>query len=336
MSSSDNRQSETQRRRGPILALADAALLCGEVLARQIYWRMPRMRRRTARGSLQIVSRGELRDYLREIGADGELVLAHTGVTSLRLLDSSDASSKGGFMTTAKLLVDDLLEVVGTAGTLLMPTNPAYENDDLRLSLAERRDLVVRYDPARTPCAVGMANELFRRRPGVHRCLHPYNPLAARGPLAEELFRDNLNRREPLPHGVDSAYYRFCRRNGLVIGVGVPLWHAITIIHVPEEVRDAEWPIRDFFERRRYSVRIGDGDEVFTVRQRRLEFGTLCACNRKVRRDLLREGVLHEGRIGSATVDWARGEEVYDYFMRRNRRSHYPYYGIGLVNWNAF
>jgi aminoglycoside 3-N-acetyltransferase len=297
---------------------------------------MPRKLRRTAKDSPQVVSRVELRDCLREIGAEGELVLAHTGVTNLRLLNSGDAASKGGFMATAKLLVDDLLEVVGAAGTLLMPTNPAYENDDLGLSQAERRELVVCYDPARTQCAVGMANELFRRRPGVLRSLHPYNPLAASGPLAEELFRDNLNLREPLPHGADSAYYRFCRHNGLVISVGVPLWHAITIIHVPEEIRDAEWPIKDFFERRQYTIRFGEREEIFTVRQRRLEFGTLCACNRKVRRDLLREGILHEGRIGSATVDWARGGEVYDYFMRRNRGSHYPYYGVRLVNWNSF
>ena len=189
-----------------------------------------------------------------------------------------------------------------------MPTNPQYQLEDGRFSDAERKDLVLHYDPQRTPCAVGMANELFWRRKGVLRSLHPHNPLAARGPLAEELFRDNLNDREPLPHGVDSGYYRFCLRNGLVIGLGAPLWHSITIIHVPEEIRDASWPIENFFERRRYAIRIDGQEKIFTVRERRPEFGALCNCNRKVRRDLLREGILHEGKIGTAIVDGARGK----------------------------
>ena len=43
----------------------------------------------------------------------------------------------------------------------------------------------------KTPSAVGLVNELFRRQPGVQRSLHPYNTLAARGPLAAELLRQS-------------------------------------------------------------------------------------------------------------------------------------------------
>ncbi len=163
------------------------------------------------------------------------------------------------------------------------------------------------------------------------RSLHPFNPLAAKGPLAEELLHDNLNSREPLPHGIDSGYYRFCRRNGLALSVGAALWHSITIIHVPEEIRDTDWPIKDFFERRRYAIRLESEERIYTVRQRRPEFGLICNCNRKVRRDLLREGILHEGLIGETIVDWASAGDVFDYMMEKNSKSHYPYYGVGLV-----
>lgn len=317
----------------------DGVLLGSEVLARQVYWRMPSLQkalrklRPAAKKPVQAVARGELRDYLRAIGvAEGKLVMAHTGVTNLRLSQPGDEASKGGFPATAMQLVDDLLDLLGPGGTLLMPTNLQYQADDSLWDSAAREASVLHYDPRRTFCAVGMANELFRRWKGVLRSLHPYNPLAARGPLAEELLHDNLNDREPLPHGVDSGYYRFCMRGGLVISVGVPLWYAITIIHVPEEIREADWPIKNFFERRRYAIRIEGEEKIFTVRQRRPEFGALCNCNRKVRRDLLREGILHEGKIGTATVDWARSREVYDYFMERNRKFPYPYYGVRFVN----
>jgi len=257
--------------------------------------------------------------------------MAHTSVTNLRIVEPGKNSSQGNFLTTAKIMVDNLLDLLGPAGTLLMPTNPQYQADDINYSKAERAAMVLSYDPQRTPCAVGMANELFWRKKGVLRSLHPYNPLAATGPLAEDLLRDNLNPREPLPHGVDSAYYRFCLHNGLVVGLGVPLWHAITVIHVPEEIRDAEWPIKDFFENRGYSIIFNGEKEIYVVRQRRPEFGMFYCCNRKVHRDLVREGILHENKIGGMIIDWARSREVFDYFMARNKNCSYPYYGIRLA-----
>jgi aminoglycoside 3-N-acetyltransferase len=334
-----NRQSQSL-----LSGLADGMLLAREVLAKQVYWRvywsLPWMRAglnriRAGKKSPPLVAkRWELNDYLRQIGVvEGALVMAHTSVTNLQIEDPGKDSSRGSFLATAKTLLDSLLDLIGPAGTLLMPTNPQYQADDINRSYAERTALVISYDPKRTPCVVGMANELFWRQKGVLRSLHPYNPLAARGPLAEELLRDNLNPSEPLPHGVDSGYYRFCLRNGLVLGLGVPLWHSLTLIHVPEDIHDANWPIKNFFERRRYSIRIDGQDKFYIVRQRRPEFGLLYNCTRKMHRDLVREGIIHEGKIGGMIVDWAHGREVYDYIMERNKKSHYPYYGVGLTSW---
>jgi aminoglycoside N3'-acetyltransferase len=315
----------------------DGALLAGECLSRQIYFRSPWLRNALKRchtaskKPLQVARCDELQEYLRQIGVlPGAMVMAHTSVTNVRLAKTDNGSLQGGFLKTAKTLVHNLLELVGTTGTLLMPTNPQYQADDINYTKSERVEMVISYDPQCTPSAVGLANELFWRQKGVLRSLHPFNPLAAKGPLAEELLRDNLNANEPLPHGKDSAYYRFCMKNGLVVGLGVPLWYALTVIHVPEEIRDTEWQIKNFFEKRRYSIRINGQDEIHTVRQRQCEYAMFYCCNRKVRRDLLREGILHEGKVGSMIVDWTHSREVYDYFMERNRKSPYPYYGVSL------
>jgi aminoglycoside 3-N-acetyltransferase len=319
-------------------SVIDSLLITGECVSRQLYFRAPWLRRalKQAGGKsdqpVQVALRGEMRDYLREIGVgEDALVMAHTSVKNLRILEAGQDSVQGNFLSTAKCLVDNLLDLLGPTGTLLMPTNPRYQTDDNYYSKAERASMVISYDPQRTPCAVGIANELFWRKKGVLRSLHPYNPLAATGPLAEEMLRDNLNANEPLPHGVDSSYYRFCMRNGLVISLGVPLWHAITVIHVPEEIRDADWPIKNFFEKRRYLININGINEECIVRQRRPEFGMFFCCNRKVHRDLLREGILHEGKIGGLIVDWSYSRDVYDFFMERNRKSPYPYYGVSLL-----
>jgi aminoglycoside 3-N-acetyltransferase len=316
----------------------DGLLLLAERVARQVYWSLPRLRawarpwRSRASHPLQVARRDELKQYLREIGmTEGALAMVHTSVSGLSLqTDSAANAAPANFLTTARQLVDDLFEVMGDTGTLTMPTHAVYQAEDFEPPL-DKGDKIVTYDPARTPCAVGLANELFWRRKGVQRSLHPYNMLAARGPLADELLRDNLNDDKPLPHGVHSSYYRFCLRNGLLVSIGVPLGRYMTCSYVAEEVRDAEWPIKDYFEERRYIVRGSGRDDPWIVRQSRPEFHMHCRCIHKYIRDLRREGILHEGRVGTVRVNWARAKEVFDYFMSRNRISPYPYYGTSFI-----
>ena len=56
-----------------------------------------------------------------------------------------------------------------------------------------------------------------------------------------------------------------------------------------------------------------------------------CLCLRKVRRDLVRAGILHETSVGGVRVDWARSREIFDYCMSRNEKSPYPYYWPWLL-----
>lgn len=329
-------QSRSTRQR-PVAAVADSLMLAGERLSRQVYWSVPWLRSAAKRWRAgrqppaQRVVRTDLKTYLREIGlVDGALVMAHTSVSGLVLSDSDDSQTGRGLVAAAAQLVDDLLELVGPSGTLVMPSHAVYQskNEDAEPPEETRPQ---RYDPRRTPCDVGLANELFWRRPGVLRSHHPRNTLAACGPCASELMQDNLNDRKPLAHGVDSGYYRFCQKNGLVVSVGIPLGRYMTLVHVAEDVRDEQWRVRDFFVDRKYLVRIGEEDRLCVVRMVRPEYSKFCLCMRKVVRDLLVEGILHEGSCQGVRVDWARADEVLDYMMRRNRRSSYPYFLTSLV-----
>jgi aminoglycoside 3-N-acetyltransferase len=316
----------------------DGLLIAGELLAKRLYRKSAWLRKKIEpfrwrdKPRLQTAKREEFKQYLREIGVDkGALVMAHTAVSNLRLYDESpDHPSPGGFLAAANNLVNDLLDLAGPTGTLVMPAHAHYQGEDALLNSAQR-ERAISYDPQSTPCAVGLANELFWRRKGVLRSLHPYNSLAAYGPLAEELLHDNLNHHKPLPQGIYSGYYRFSRKNGIVISIGVPLQNSMTLIHTPEEVRDQDWPIKDFFEERRYLVRINGRDELYVVRQRRPQYGMYCICVRKAFRDLVREGIVHETSVGSVRVDWAWSRDVFDFFMKRNKNSHYPYYGIRTI-----
>ncbi len=316
----------------------DGPLLAAERIARQIYWSLPWLRRWVKRRlanrptKVQVAPREQLKEHLRQIGVtEGSLVMVHTSTTGLCLTEGPNpVQESSNVLRTAKQLLDDLLELAGESGTLVMPTHAAYHSQDDYTRMLDRSK-PIHYDPAKTPSAVGLVNELFRRQPGVQRSLHPYNTLAARGPLAAELLRDNLNDRRPLPHGMDSGYYRLCQRDGLVVSIGVPLRRCLTLVHVAEDVRDSQWPIPDFFEERTYLVRMGGEERPCVVRQHRLEYPMFCLCLRKATRDLAQAGILHEGRVGGLRVDWARSREVLDFMMARNQRRPYPYYATWLA-----
>jgi aminoglycoside 3-N-acetyltransferase len=316
----------------------------GNLLGKHVYWSFPKTlkkvrhfldRRREA--APRTVSRRDLKQHLREIGVvPGALVMVHTSISRILLRDEETAAPRGAetFLQSASRLVDDLLELIGPKGTLVMPTHAAYQTEELEQS-GPAGERILAYDPAATPCAVGLANELFRRRKGVLRSLHPYNTLAAFGPSAEMLMRDNLNQRQPLPHGVDSGYYRFCRQGGLVVSVGLPLCDCMTLLHVAEDVRDREWPVKDFFEQRRYRIRINGHDEIHVVRQKRMNYMKYCSYWWRAFGDLTREGIIREGGVEGAPVGWARADEVFDYMMRRNKNSPYPYAGTRLASWRS-
>lgn len=311
----------------------DAPLVIAEVLGRNLYWRSSAVRRwrsrfnRRRRAATQKCGIEALRGYLKSIGVtNGALVMLHTRVTDVCILQAQSDVEISGWKA-AHALLSIFSDLLGPTGTLAMVTNARYQNDALEAKHSPGQ--IITYDPVRTPSAVGIVNELFWRGKGVRRSLCPFNMLAARGPLADELLRENLNERKPSPHGVDSGYYRFCERNGLVVSIGVPLRDCLTIARVVEEVR-CDWPIRDFFSEQRYRV-VQDGvSKEWTIRVPREKYDKFCHCGKKMGRDLVSEGVIHEGRVGSLRVDWARAGEVFEFFWRKSQKHPYPYYGLWL------
>lgn len=317
---------------GPV----DAIGLLAEWSVRQLYWRSPWLRgyikrlKTKSHPSLQVAAKADVISYLHSIGVRaGTLVMAHTSVSGLSFDPAAALTgSMQESLRVAQELVTLLKDIIGPSGTLVMPTHPIYKAQPHPLPNASTPPV---YNPSSTPCGVGLANELFWRQSGTQRSLFPHNTLAASGPLAAELLRENLNDGKPLPHGKDSGYFRFCQRNGLLISIGVPLANCFTLVHVAEESRDGTWPVKDFFDEREYIIRSQGTDRRVTIRKTRSEFMKFSFCLRKLRRDLLREGVLHEGKVGTVRVDWASSAEVIDFISQRNRTSTYPYFGTRFV-----
>ncbi len=94
----------------------------------------------------------------------------------------------------AQTLIEALLEVVGSGGTVVMPTFSTDLTDPKdwhNPPVPEKwwtivRDNLPAYDPLKTPTrGVGIVSECFRSWPGAIRSKHPHTSFAARGANAE-------------------------------------------------------------------------------------------------------------------------------------------------------
>ena len=328
---SESRDDSERSRNGRLgdSHVLEAVCSAVEILARQIYFRSPRLmrwydgRRRKA-GHKQHAQIEDLREKVAASGfGPSRLVMVHASTRGMSIERSRHVTNDA--VGVAALLVSELLALSGDRGTLVMPTHPLYPRDPGYHAAVDKSDLVLTYDPIKTRTTVGLVNEIFRLCPGVLRTAHPLQCVSAIGPGAEDLLNNNLNETKPLPHGVHSAYYRICKANGTVISIGFPLIECCTFIHSAEDSRDQEWPVRDFFRERRFIVRLNGDERDWTVRERRPLFAR-SYCEGQLHRDLLREGLLHEGTAGGIRVDWASAGDVYEFLMHRNRGNSYPFF----------
>lgn len=124
----------------------------------------------------------------------------------------------------ADTVLDALMDYFAP-GMLLLPTHTWRQ-------MSESYNL---FDPAVEPACVGILPNLFMKRLGVARSLHPTHSMAAWGPRAEEYVRGEEN--VTTPCAPEGAWGRLLQEKGKVLLVGVT--HARnTYIHAVEEMLD--------------------------------------------------------------------------------------------------
>jgi len=172
---------------------------------------------------------------LVDLGVEsGDTLLVHSSLSSL------------GFVTGGQpAVVDALMEVVTSEGTIVMPTHsPQYTDpsrwrnppvpDDWEETIRTERPP---YRPEVTPTrGVGAIPECFRNYPGVHRSRHPSYSFAAWGVDAEAIVAD-----QSYDHGMgeESPLAAVYDRDGTVLMLGTD-HDTNTSFHLAEHRADRE------------------------------------------------------------------------------------------------
>ena len=164
-----------------------------------------------------------------------------------------------------------------------------------------------------TPSCVGVLTEMFRKRPGVYRSLHPTHSLAAKGADAEAFLAGE--QRIETPCGMGGAYYRLWERGAQILLIGVSFIRN-TFIHGIEEWDGAAHTVSP--EKTDLYVINYEGNRLYTPQYRH--------CSRlgsetfgKLEPEALQRGILALGRFGDATARLTRAAPLREMVAARLR-----------------
>lgn len=216
----------------------------------------------------------DLLDHLKQLGIDENgTLLVHSSMKSIGQVE-------GGTDT----VLDALFEYMKN-GLLVFPTHTwSYINaENPRFSVDE------------SPSCVGLLTELFRKRPGVVRSLHPTHSVAALGKGALEFVAGNEKFDTPCARG--SSWGKLLDQQATILLIGVDL-RRCTYIHGVEEWLDIPGRLTDSHEKL-YTI-LPDKTEI-SVPQRR-HIGHTSEKYERVDSVFLNNQVMFKGHFGDATV----------------------------------
>jgi aminoglycoside 3-N-acetyltransferase len=199
-----------------------------------------------------------------------------------------------GFRGSIETLIDTVLEAVGPAGNLLMVSLP------YRSSALDYLTNLKQFDVRKTPSAMGLVSEFFRRRRGVLRSVHPSHPVLACGPRAAWFVEGHETCASPCGPGTPFAKLR--EVGGKVAFFNVSFAY-FTFFHHLEHVVQPHLPFQLYHDPP-FEVQVIDRDG------KRISVRTLAFSRETLRRRrfqvletwLWKHGVIRKGRVGASSL----------------------------------
>jgi aminoglycoside 3-N-acetyltransferase len=241
--------------------------------------------------------------------------LRSLGITETdALLVHSNFEANSGFLGTPLDLVNALVDLVAE-GNLLMVSIPfrgsAYDY------LAQNKVFNVR----KTMSMMGMVTELFRRRNGTVRSLHPTHPVLAFGKDASWLIADHELCRFACGRG--SPFEKLRTLNGKILFFDVG-FEAITFFHYVEDLLKDQLPF-SVYDDRLFKVTVVDEKGQSEIVEMQAFSKALRRRADKLGAEMERQGKIRRGTIGNSSMLLVTVKDVVDSFTAMVETGNLPY-----------
>lgn len=198
----------------------------------------------------------DLKNAIREMGI---------GSTDTLIIHSS-MKSIGEVLGGADTVLDSFMEYL-MEGLLILPTH----------TWASMNGAHNEYDPNKEPSCVGILSNLFMKREGVVRSLHPTHSVAAFGKDSKEFIKGEEEITTPC--AVGGCYDRLRERNGKILLLGVnhirnTFIHSVEeVLQVPERLTEKpelfnihmpDGSLKESYVYRHYNKKMAHISEVYT------------------------------------------------------------------------
>lgn len=234
------------------------------------------------------------------------------------ILVHSSFSGFQGFRGTPADVITMLEEAVGPDGILMMPTH-SFEGVAAEYATHPRV-----FNPRTSPSFVGILPELFRRKKGVQRSLHPTHSVAAWGNRACSFLQDHHMAASPCGRG--TPYYRLYEANGKILMIDVPV--ILTFYHCVEEMLEPLFPISPF-TRETYRLPIQSGNGVIYSAPMRL-YDPVVSQQRWIDplvKALKQAGCWNETKVANVGLVAVNARDVAEMTEKLARRGTFCYHG---------
>jgi aminoglycoside 3-N-acetyltransferase len=167
--------------------------------------------------------REQLKKALLQLGiSQGDTLFVHSSFRTVN-----------GFQGSPQDVIDCLIEILGEEGNLLMPSM------QYRSSSYEHLQGNELFDVRKTFSKMGLITEVFRRKKGVLRSIHPTHSVLAWGKEAARIVEGHDKCLYPC--GRQTPFDKFRSLNGKVLFFDVP-FNTFTFIHYIEDLIKSELP----------------------------------------------------------------------------------------------
>lgn len=224
-----------------------------EVYGRCLLEKFPNIKRsikKRKNGKINLISKLDVLEWekyknsIEKIVGENSIILIHSSMDGLNDMGVS-----------VKELLQFLLSLCNKGNTIVLPVYPIS-------NLKQQNKKILKYNVQKTPCWTGILPNLFLKVPGVVRSKFPYNTLAAYGPLAEEIIKNNHLAK--YVYGENSAWKYCVDHHAKILFLGISSLKANTIAaHMVPDILGEQWPVNDWYIDSRYQVE--DNDEIFEI-----------------------------------------------------------------------